>query len=731
MIVRLALPVPLNKLFDYALAAESDKPVVGSRVLVNFGGRSMIGLVIELSDSSHVADNKLKPYKALLETEPLVDAEQLSLGLWAAKYYKYPQGDALMHLLPTLARKESDPYPKQPAYWVLNDQADIEKISKRAVRQRALFTWMLKQSVAVSSAHIKSAGFDTKLLQTLASLEVVSHTDQPIEASKSVASPTLAHDSLTLNTEQSIIVERIQRASEFTAFLIEGVTGSGKTEVYLQAIESVLARGDQVLIMVPEIGLTPQLVDRFNHRFNSTIVALHSGLSDRVRFDAWQSVKRGDTQIVIGTRSSVFVPFKSLGIIIIDEEHDPSFKQQEGFRYHARDVALVRAKRLNIPVVMGSATPALESILNAKEQRYLPLYLTQRAGDASPPSFELHDIKGVELDTGLAPEVISRIHDHLTLGNQVLVFINRRGFAPTLSCQECGSPVDCTRCDAHMTLHRSPPKLHCHHCDRQTPIPRYCSSCNSHHLRPTGSGTERLEDRLSELFETTRIHRVDRDSTQSRRAFETLMNQVNTGDPCILVGTQMLAKGHHFPNVTLVVIVNADAGLFSADLRGMERTAQLIMQVAGRAGRAERHGEVILQTMHAEHPLLNTLVHSGYHTFAEQELETRKQAQLPPFSYQAVIRAEARRQGWAETNLRRLRDFIEQRFSYEQQPFIAGPFPSFMEKRAGMYRAQLLFTDPSRAAIQAVLHEAQQWLESDKESSRVRWNIDIDPTDSL
>ena len=396
MIVRVALPVPLNRLFDYAVAADSATPAVGARVLVNFGRRSMIGLVCELSDHSDVPKNKLKPFEALLESEPLVTAEQLALGQWAAKYYKYPLGDALMHLLPTLARKEPAPYPKPPTYWALTEGANRDQISKRAVRQRALFSFMHQDNGAVSTAQIRSAGFDPKLIQPLEALGIVYQTDQPTTLSTKAASTTLANQSLTLNAEQQSAVDSIHAAKGFTAFLIEGVTGSGKTEVYLQSIEAVVAKGHQVLVLVPEIGLTPQLVERFNHRFNAPIVALHSGLSDRVRFDAWQSIKHGDTQIVIGTRSSIYVPFQSLGMILIDEEHDASFKQQEGFRYHARDVALVRAKRLNIPVVMGSATPALESILNAKEARYTPLALTQRAGDATPPSFELHDIRGVE-----------------------------------------------------------------------------------------------------------------------------------------------------------------------------------------------------------------------------------------------------------------------------------------------------------------------------------------------
>ncbi|MGB1172384.1 MAG: primosomal protein N' [Marinobacterium sp.] len=729
MIVRVALPVPLNRLFDYAIPQGVAKPAIGARVLVKFGQRSLIGMIHSHSDQTDVPSSKLKPFEALLDQKPLVNAEQIKLGEWAASYYKYPLGDALIHLLPNLARKEQHPF-SEPDYWRLTEQADIESLPKRAVRQRALFT-LIENQQTVSTSTIREAEFTSQVHKALIESEQVEKCEAPLIDTQQPDALQPSSAGLALNAEQQRAVDLIKQSKGFSPILLVGVTGSGKTEVYLQSIEQALADGKQVLILVPEIGLTPQLVERFTARFNTKIASLHSGLTDRMRFDAWQSIRSGETRIVIGTRSAIFIPFANLGMIVIDEEHDPSFKQQEGFRYHARDLALVRAKQLDIPVIMGSATPALESLLNVQQGRFKELQLTQRAGRAAAPSFELLDVKGVELDTGLAPDIISRINDHITLGNQVLVFINRRGFAPTLTCQDCGSTVDCTRCDARMTLHRKPPKLHCHHCDRQTPIPRHCQHCGSDQLRPAGSGTERIEQRLSELFTNTSIKRVDRDSTHSRHAFESLMNEVNGGDPCILVGTQMLAKGHHFPNVTLVVIVNTDAGLFSADVRGMERTAQLIMQVAGRAGRAERPGEVVLQTQQVDHPLLNTLVTSGYLTFAEQELMSRKQAQLPPFAFQAIIRAEAKKQGWAEAHLMRLRRALEGTYSSSQLPMISGPFPSYMEKRAGMFRAQLMFTGYSRTSIQGTLKAAQNWLEQDKESSRVRWNIDIDPVDSF
>jgi primosomal protein N' (replication factor Y) len=481
---------------------------------------------------------------------------------------------------------------------------------------------------------------------------------------------------------------------------------------------------------VPEIGLTPQTLSRFKARFRVPVLALHSGMTDRQRLDAWLWAREGSARILIGTRSAIFTPLSRPGLIIVDEEHDSSFKQQDGFRYHARDLAIFRANQLKIPVVLGSATPSLESLQNARSGRYQHLHLTRRAGNATPPVFKLLDIRQQTLDAGLSAALISQIRSHLDQGTQVLLFLNRRGFSPALICHDCGTPVDCTRCDARMTLHRQPPHLHCHHCDRQTPIPRSCAQCGSNQLRPAGSGTERVEDRLQVHFPDIPVLRVDRDSTQRKHALERIMQQVHQGEPCILVGTQMLAKGHHFPKVTLVAVLDADAGLFSADFRGMEKTAQLILQVAGRAGRADHPGEVVLQTLHAEHPMLNTLVHAGYEAFASEELRLRHAGYLPPFSHHALIRAEANRQGLAESFLISLRELAQQQQLLPQGVQCIGPFPAVMEKRAGLFRAQMLMQSPHRPALQHALPLLTGLMQAHPEARRVRWSIDVDPIDS-
>lgn len=726
MILRIALPVPLDRLFDY-LATDA-KCSIGARVQVRFGQRQLIGLIVEISEQSDYPLEKLKPIERLLDETPLVNEELLRLGTWAANYYQYPLGDALLHLVPNLARKEERPEPTPTPLYRLIEDSDIETLSTRAVKQRALFHLLQNEQSGVDSSRLREQGYEKRIVDALVEQGVVeSFTAAPGEVNPIIA---LAQPHLSLNDEQQQAVNSIHQKPGYQCSLLAGVTGSGKTEVYLQAIEPLLLAGKQVLVLVPEIGLTPQLVARFSSRFQAPLVTLHSGMSDRARYEAWERARSGEARLIIGTRSSIFVPLKNPGIILIDEEHDTSLKQQEGFRYHARDLALVRAQNLDIPVVLGSATPALESLLNAQQQRYKLIKLTQRAGAARPPSFELIDTRNQTVEAGITDEALRQMRSHLADGNQVLVFINRRGFSPSLVCQSCGEAVHCTRCDAHMTLHRRPPRLHCHHCDRQTPIPRQCEQCSGTQLRPNGSGTERIEERLQQLFSDIPVKRVDRDSTHSRQAFDTLMNEVSSGAPQILVGTQMLAKGHHFPDVTLVVILNLDAGLLSADFRAMERTSQLMLQVAGRAGRAAKPGRVLIQTQHPQHPVLATLLEQGYLAYAQQELKSRESLGLPPFTYQAILRSEAQRQGWAEAYLMRLRQLLEQSGAGQAGLMLAGPFPANMEKRAGVFRAYLVITAKKRSALQYLLRQARELIEQDPEAPRVRLSIDVDPIDA-
>lgn len=733
VILRVAIPSPLHKLFDYLCPVELEglaKP--GMRIKVPFGSREIIGIVIDTDVHSDYSSKQLKTALMLLDEHPVLDATQFWLARWAAHYYFYPEGEALQQALPVLLRKGQEPTFAHATLWRATAHATLSSLATSAKRQRELLELLLRNPEGVSIEAIKIEGFSTPLLKALADKHLAeSFASHPRPYQVATGSETILKEApLTLNEEQASALYSLLNPSHFHTLLLEGITGSGKTEVYLQAIEAILKEGKQALILVPEIGLTPQTLSRFKARFQVPVMALHSGLTDRQRLDAWLMARDGSARILIGTRSAIFTPMKNPGIIIVDEEHDPSFKQQEGFRYHARDLAVLRAKKEDIPLLLTTATPSLESLHNALDGRYQHLHLRQRAGNASAPKFKFLDIRGEALQAGMAPDLIHHIRQHLSAQTQVLIFLNRRGFSPSLICHDCGAVNECTRCDARMTLHRSPAHMHCHHCDRQTPIPKRCHQCHSEDLRPSGAGTERTEEQLKSLFPNIPVLRIDRDSTSRKHALENMMKQIHTGQPCIMIGTQMLAKGHHFPRVTLVAVLDADAGLFSADFRGMEKTAQLILQVAGRAGRAELSGEVLLQTHHPDHPMLAALVTQGYEAFAKSELVLRQGAGLPPFHHHALIRAEASRQGWAEAFLRSIREAIETHLSLPPGNHWSGPFPSPMEKRAGLFRSQMLIQGRERRHLHTLLRMIMQEVEHNPMKNKVRWSIDVDPIDS-
>jgi primosomal protein N' (replication factor Y) len=537
-----------------------------------------------------------------------------------------------------------------------------------------------------------------------------------------------------LSSEQAAAVAAVVgELGRFAAFLLEGVTGSGKTEVYLRLAASVLERGESVLVLVPEISLTPQLVRRFERRLGGAVAVLHSGLSEGERELAWQRARLGRARVVIGTRSAVLGPVASLGLILVDEEHDGSFKQQDGFRYSARDLAVVRARRVadgrGCPVVLGSATPSLESLRNARDGRYRLLHLTQRAGGAQLPRLDLLDIRSQPLQAGLSPVLLRELERTLSAGEQALVFLNRRGFAPVLTCYDCGWLSDCPRCDARQTLHAGSRLLWCHHCGAQRRVPDACPECGSAELHPLGQGTERLEQVLRARFPDYPLVRIDRDATRRKGSLERLLREVRSGTAALLVGTQMLAKGHHFPRVTLVGVLDVDGGLFGADFRSAERMAQLVLQVAGRAGRGEAPGRVLIQTRFPEHPLLQTLVRQGYPAFAAAALAERREAELPPYSHQALLRGEAPQ---AEPPNRFLTEVAELAAALAM-PEVAlwGPVPAPMERRAGRYRAHLLLQAATRRPLHELLARLLPAVRDLPSGRRVRWSLDVDPVDLL
>lgn len=727
-VAHVALPVPLPRTFDYLLP-DGISAKAGCRVRVPFGKtQERVGIVVSVSNESELPLGELKSVVEVLDDEPVYTPTVWRMLLWAADYYHHPIGDVLFHALPILLRQGKPASATPLWYWFATEQGqavDISTLKRSAKQQQALAA--LRQG-KIWRHQVAELEFNDSALQGLRKKgysELASEAPALTDWREGYA---VTGERLRLNTEQATAVGAIHSASgKFSAWLLAGVTGSGKTEVYLSVLENVLAQGKQALVMVPEIGLTPQTIARFRERFNAPVEVMHSALNDSERLSVWLKAKNGEAAIVIGTRSSLFTPFKNLGVIVIDEEHDSSYKQQEGWRYHARDLAVWRAHHEQIPIILGSATPALETLHNVRQGKYHQLKLTRRAGNARPANQHVLDLKSQQLQAGLSPALISRMRQHLQADNQVILFLNRRGYAPALLCHECGWIAECPRCDSYYTLHQNQRHLRCHHCDSQRPIPRQCPSCGSTHLVPVGLGTEQLEEALTPLFPDVPISRIDRDTTSRKGALEQYLAEVHRGGARILIGTQMLAKGHHFPDVTLVALLDVDGALFSADFRSAERFAQLYTQVSGRAGRAGKQGEVILQTHHPEHPLLQTLLHQGYDAFAQQALAERQTLQLPPWTSHVLIRAEDHNNQDAPLFLQQLRNLLQASPIADDKLWLLGPVPALAPKRGGRWRWQIVLQHPSRLRLQHVVSGALALVNTLPASRKVKWVLDVDP----
>ena len=667
-LAQIVVPRPFRTALTYLVPTDL-KLQVGTRVVVPLAKQQSIGLVLALNSIAPEANtaSNLKPLDAILDADALVDAHLLQFLQWAAEYYHHPLGEVIFHALPANLRK-----PKP--------------VSKR--------------------------------LQPLLPA-------QPAAANRANSS----HSSLNLSDEQAACLSQLQTwTAEHKPILLHGITGSGKTEIYLRLMQPLIAKGKQVLMLVPEIGLTPQLLQRVSEFFAGiSIVNLHSGLSDGERLKAWLRARNGSAQIIIGTRSAVFTPAPQLELIIIDEEHDASFKQQEGFHYHGRDLAIKRAAMLKIPLLLGTATPALETLQNVAAKRFHYAKLEQRPGSTRLPKLLLQDTRQLNLHAGLTPPSLQALEQTLARGEQAMVFLNRRGFAPTLHCPTCGWQASCPHCSVNLTYHARRHRLLCHHCGFEQVTPEHCPSCHNPSITTIGHGTERLEISLQQQFADYPVLRIDRDATQTKQALTDKLEQVYSNVPLILVGTQMLAKGHDFPNLTLVVILEIDQSLFSTDYRAVERLGQLLIQVSGRAGRADKPGQVILQTSQPDNPFLHQLISQGYAPFAQHLLEARKRWHFPPFSYQALIRASHMQ------SMEKVMLWLEQVSQHItalglNSVHCLGPTPAVIEKRANRYRAQLLLSSPKRAPLHSALYHLTQQLPVSGRSG-MRWSIDIDPID--
>ncbi|MCB1801671.1 MAG: primosomal protein N' [Gammaproteobacteria bacterium] len=724
-LVRVAVAVPLAGLFDYRLPpALSAQP--GCRVRVPFGRRREIGIVVDLPAASECPPGRLREVEAVLDETPLLGADDIAFLRWVAAYYHHPPGEVLASALPLRLRHNEDAMLPDESGWQLTAEGVRHAASPpaRAPRQAELLRWLSTHPRGRAPASLLRAALpgSAAVLRALLERSWVERVTLPVEPD-----PVIPGPAPELHPEQAAALSALPGPDRFAVALLDGVTGSGKTEVYLRAAADTLARGRSVLILVPEISLTPQLYQRCRERLGDTVRVLHSSMADGEREQVWHRIRLGLSRVLLGTRSAVFTPMPELGLIVVDEEHDASFKQTEGFRYSARDMAVTRGQRVACTVLLGSATPSLESLRHAREGRYLHLRLRQRAAGAQRPRMRLLDIRDQPLHCGISDPLLARVSEVLARGEQAMLFLNRRGYAPVLGCFSCGWLSDCPRCDARQTLHRASGLLWCHHCGAQRRVPTRCPECGAEDLHPIGRGTEQLDEFLAARFADVPLIRVDRDATARKGSLEAKLERLHAADAALLIGTQMLAKGHHFPRVTLVGVLDADGGLFSADFRATERMAQLLTQVAGRAGRGERPGEVLIQTRHPDHPLLQTLVHDGYGAFARQALDERAAAAMPPFTYQALLRAEAGKQADAAT-------FVDGVVEAARALRVAGvdlwgPVPAPMTRRAGRHRVHLLLQAAQREPLHRLLRGLMPAAAALPQARRVRWSMDVDPID--
>ncbi len=712
-------------MFDYRLGDADSMPPIGARVFVPLQKRKVVGVVCGTPSGSSLHPAKLREISKVLDPEPVIPPELFELLLWAARYYHHPIGDVMQAALPVALRRDRsmEPVRRQHVRILAAGRRALDELPPRSRRQRHL----LETLIRADSSGVSRQDMGRELSGASDAIHRMVERgwiecfipDEP--------RPQALRPKTSLNPEQHAACERIKQGFDsYGTHLLDGVTGSGKTEVYLDCVQAVVERGKQALVLVPEISLTPQLVSRFREHIQAPMAVLHSGLSDTARHLAWWQARTGEASVILGTRSAIFAPLIRPGLIVVDEEHDLSYKQKDGFRYSARDLAVKRGQMADIPVILGTATPSLESLANVLAGRYAHLRLPQRAGGADLPRVALVDMNHQAATDGLSPAAVLAIKERLSKGEQTLVFVNRRGFAPVVGCGQCGWQAACKRCDALMTLHRRTHRMICHHCGSQTRAPDECPECEAEDLYFSGEGTQRIEQALAKRFPDAVVARLDSDSASSSDQLHEVLAAVRERRVDILVGTQMLSKGHDFDGVTLVCVLNADQNLFSADFRGPERLFQQLIQVAGRAGRRDQSGDVLIQTAHPNHEALSRVVVHDFAGFAASLLDERRQASYPPFCRFALLRAESPA---ADQPLRFLRRAANQaRLTRSQSGVeIFDPTPSPMERRAGRYRAQLLITGARETAFHQFLDEWLESLESLAEARRVRWSVDIDP----
>lgn len=711
--------------FDYQLPPQDIKP--GCRVIVPVRSQERIAIVLGKVESS-VPPNKLRAICKVLDEEPIISETLLTLLQWVADYYQSPLATILRAAIPAAIRNGKPPKLSQYQVWeCCENELSTEEITKalKGTKKQKIIYQALQREGPLDDTSLKS-----RFIAWRPSMRALVKKGL-VQSHPWIPDPKQAQQAAdyALTDEQQTAIEAVRaKPNTFACYLLQGITGSGKTEVYLNLSTDAVSGSRQVLVLVPEISLIMQTAARFYRRLGKRVACFHSGLGVAERLHCWSRVANGDIDVVVGTRSAVFLPFHDLGLIIVDEEHDHSYKDDHGSCYHARDVAIKRAQLSAIPIVLGSATPSLESIHNAlSEGKYQHLQLTQRFGKLPVLKQHIIDMRTQPTRHGLSQDLLQAIERCLERDEQVLLFINRRGYAPVILCKECGAPCDCPRCDAHMVYHAKRRKLHCHHCATTAPLPKVCPACGKETLKAVGIGIEQVEKALQEIYPGVSIARFDRDAIRRRAELEEALDRASAGEAKILLGTQMLIKGHHFTRVSLVGVINVDNALFSADFRSEERLAQTLVQVSGRAGRGDVSGEVWVQTHHPQHPNLQLLATQDYSQVVGSLLAERKRSFLPPYCRLALFRAEAKSTSLA---MQFLQEFFNRTSkTCPQDVQIYPPMPALMERRQGFHRARLLIKASDGHTLRRFLQEVMPSMESNRFGSRVRWHIDIDPTD--
>lgn len=721
-----AIALPLYRIFDYSIDS-GISAAAGSRYRLPFGQGYKTGLLLEEHDSTSIPGDRIKAVDECLDDEPVLSEHMISLARWIADYYLQPLGEVLFQCLPGYLRGSKTEKPDRVKYWQAKpiDAGLRDKIEQRSPRQFELLVAIEHAEAGLNAVQLKAINQGwhglVRALEEKNAIEWDWSTPTGIDHSDA--------NIPDLNDEQEQSHSQIKnRSGHFSVHLLDGITGSGKTEVYFRLIQDALTQQQQVIYLVPEIGLTSQLVDRVRRRFGEQFTISHSALTERQRYHAWDRFRRGDASIMLGTRSSLFSQNDRLGLIVIDEEHDHSYKQDDGVRYHARDVAIKRAQMLDIPIVLGSATPSLESLNNCARKHYFYYQLSQRPTGFAPPRIQLIDSRNLQLDCGCSPELLQRIDHHLGQKGQVLLYLNRRGFAPVVMCHECGWQANCAHCDSRLTLHQSLNRLLCHHCGYAEALPRLCGECGNPDIKHYGIGTEQLEQGLNKRFPDYPVLRIDRDVIASRDDLDQRLATLRQGEPCLLIGTQMIAKGHDYPGITMSAILDADQALFSASYRASERLVQTAFQVSGRSGRGDLQGEAYLQTSFSDHPLMQSITNQSYREIARSITGERKMLGFPPYARVVMFRADALSLDQAIEKLNQIKQCLQASVARHQVKCI-GPIPALMTRRIGRYRGQLCLLGHDTRELRNALREAMPGIEAIKSSASVKWVVDVDALD--